>query len=78
MSEKWYYITPPQQSFAGLPVCTQIEDLQADFEQNRISYYEKLSPPIDPDTFILKLQNDMAAPLKALDGNLPQQMIILI
>lgn len=30
MSENWKYITPPPQSFAGLPVCTQLNDLMAD------------------------------------------------
>jgi agmatinase len=30
MSENWKCITPPTQSFAGLPVCTQLNDLEAD------------------------------------------------
>ena len=30
MSENWKCITPPAQSFAGLPVCTQLNDLEAD------------------------------------------------
>jgi agmatinase len=30
MSENWNCITPPTQSFAGLPVCTQLNDLEAD------------------------------------------------
>ena len=30
MSENWKCITPPAQSFAGLPVCTQLSDLEAD------------------------------------------------
>ena len=30
MSENWKCITPPTQSFAGLPVCTQLDDLEAD------------------------------------------------
>ncbi len=30
MSEKFDYITPPTHSFAGLPVCTQLNDLAAD------------------------------------------------
>lgn len=30
MSKNWKCITPPTQSFAGLPVCTQLDDLEAD------------------------------------------------
>jgi agmatinase len=30
MSENWRGITPPTRSFAGLPVCTQLNDLDAD------------------------------------------------
>jgi agmatinase len=30
MSENRKFITPPTQSFAGLPVCTQLDDLEAD------------------------------------------------
>jgi agmatinase len=30
MSENWKCITPPTQSFAGFPVCTQLNDLEAD------------------------------------------------
>ena len=30
MSEKWDFITPPTNSFAGIPVCTQLNDLEAD------------------------------------------------
>jgi agmatinase len=29
MLENWKFITPPAQSFAGLPVCTQLSDLEA-------------------------------------------------
>ncbi|MCP4257475.1 MAG: Tn3 family transposase, partial [Planctomycetes bacterium] len=47
------------------------EDLPADFKQNRISYYEKLGTPTEPDDFISKLQDNMAASLKALDENVP-------
>ena len=49
MSEKWNYITPPQQSFAGLPVCTQIEDLQADIALVGIHYVSPYPQKI-PDT----------------------------
>jgi hypothetical protein len=30
MAKKWICITPPPQSFAGLPVCTRLDDLEAD------------------------------------------------
>ena len=30
MAEKWKYMTPPTQSFAGLPVFTQLDNLEAD------------------------------------------------
>ena len=30
MPKNWKCITPPDQSFAGLPVCTQLDDLEAD------------------------------------------------
>ncbi|MGD9080445.1 MAG: arginase family protein [Desulfobacterales bacterium] len=30
MSEKWKCITPPAVSFAGLPVCTQLDEMEAD------------------------------------------------
>jgi agmatinase len=30
MSDNWKCITPPARSFAGLPVCTQLDDLEAD------------------------------------------------
>jgi TnpA family transposase len=47
------------------------DDLPSDFEQKRVSYYEQLGLPTDPDVFISKLQNNMAASLKALDENIP-------
>ena len=30
MSEDFEYITPPTNSFAGLPVCTRLDELAAD------------------------------------------------
>jgi hypothetical protein len=46
------------------------EDLPSDFEQNRVFYYKKLGQPIEPEAFIVKLQNDTAASLEAFDENL--------
>ena len=37
MSENWKDITPPTDSFADLPVCTQLNDLEADIAHNRIA-----------------------------------------
>ena len=38
MSENYTYITPPTHSFAGLPVCTQLNDLEADIAIIGIHY----------------------------------------
>ena len=38
MSEDWKCITPPTPSFAGLPVCTQLNDLEADIAIIGIHY----------------------------------------
>ncbi len=38
MSENWKCITPPTQSFAGLPVCTQLNDLEADIAITGLHY----------------------------------------
>ena len=54
------------------------EDLPADFQQNRLSYYEKLGQPTESEAFIGKLQTDMAASLKALDENIPQNPDVAI
>ena len=47
MSENWKYITPPAQSFAGLPVCTQLDELEADIAiigLHYVSPYPQKSP----------------------------------
>jgi len=47
MSENWKDITPPTDSFAGLPVCTQLNDLEADIAIIGIHYvspYPQKSP----------------------------------
>lgn len=54
------------------------EDLPADFEQNHLSYYDKLGQPIEPEAFIFKLQKNMAVALKALDENLPKNPDVAI
>jgi hypothetical protein len=47
LSENWKCITPPTGSFAGLPVCTQLNELQADIAIIGLQYvspYLKKSP----------------------------------
>lgn len=44
MPENWKCITPPTQSFAGLPVCTQLNDLEADVAIIGLHYVSPYSP----------------------------------
>ena len=47
MSDNWKCITPPTRSFAGLPVCTQLDELEADIAiigLHYISPYPQRSP----------------------------------
>jgi agmatinase len=47
MSANWKYITPPTQSFAGLPVCTQLDELDANIAiigLHYVSPYPQRSP----------------------------------
>ena len=41
MPDSWNFMTPPARSFAGVPVCTQLDDLEADIAIIGIHY---LSP----------------------------------
>jgi TnpA family transposase len=47
------------------------DDLPKDFETKRGSYYEALHQPQDVETFIQRLQQEMAAALEKLNRNLP-------
>ena len=47
------------------------EDLPADFEAQRIPYYQALNLPLDPDRFIADLQAEMRDALQTLDAVLP-------
>ena len=47
MSDNSDFITPPTQSFAGLPVCTQLKDLVADIAIIGLHYVSPY-PPILP------------------------------
>ena len=44
MSDNWKCITPPTQSFAGLPVCTQLDDLEADIAIIGLHYLSPYPP----------------------------------
>jgi TnpA family transposase len=46
------------------------EDLPADFEANRASFYEALKQPTDPDVFIANLQKQMRDALETFDAGL--------
>ena len=51
MSQNWKCITPPTQSFAGLPVCTQLNELEADIAiigLHYVSPYPGKSPATAP------------------------------
>ena len=48
------------------------DDLPADFERNRETYFEALSLPLDVESFIEKLQNEMRAGLETLNRKLPK------
>lgn len=48
------------------------EDLPADFARQRTVYYAALHQPLDADTFIKGLQEELAAALTALDRSMPQ------
>ncbi len=47
------------------------DDLPADFDAQRVTYYEALHQPLDADVFIKGLQDEMAAALAALDRAMP-------
>lgn len=47
------------------------EDLPADFEENCSAYYQALNLPVDADSFITELQNEMRQAQAKLDIGLP-------
>ena len=47
------------------------EDLPADFPEARDTYYQALEQPLDPDTFITRLQHQMHQALQTLDSGMP-------
>ena len=50
MSDNWKCITPPTQSFAGLPVCTQLDDLEADIAIIGLHYVSPYPPRLPGTT----------------------------
>jgi TnpA family transposase len=54
------------------------EDLPADFEIQRIPYYEALKLPLDADRFIADLQAEMRETLHTLDAGMPNNRRVRI
>ena len=54
------------------------EDLPADFAAQRTTYYERLDLPLDSETFVRGLQDEMTAALTALDRAMPQNAGVAI
>jgi len=48
------------------------EDLPGDFPEARNTYYQALEQPVDPDTFMRRLQHQMHQALQTLDTGMPQ------
>lgn len=48
------------------------EDLPQDFDSRRETYYEMLQQPLDVDTFVARLRQDMVDALTKLDQGLPE------
>lgn len=54
------------------------EDLPADFEAQRIPYYQALKLPLDADRFIADLQAEMREALRILDAGMPANRLVRI
>ena len=54
------------------------DDLPADFESQRSSYYQELRLPLEPERFLTDLQAEMRAALHALDAGLPANRLVRI
>jgi TnpA family transposase len=54
------------------------EDLPADFEAQRIAYYQALKLPLDADRFIADLQAEMREALRILDAGMPANQLVRI
>jgi len=54
------------------------EDLPADFEANRLEYYQALNLPINADHFIADLQTEMHEAISALNAGIPKNPYVRI
>jgi hypothetical protein len=54
------------------------EDLSADFEAQRIPYYQALKLPLEADRFIADLQAEMREALRTLDAGMPANQLVRI
>ncbi len=54
------------------------EDLPADFEAQRIPYYQALKLPLEADRFIADLQTEMREALRTLDAGMPANQLVQI
>ena len=54
------------------------EDLPADFEAQRIPYYQALKLPLEADRFITDLQTEMREALWTLDAGMPANQLVRI
>ena len=54
------------------------EDLPADFEAQRIPYYQALKLPLEADRFIADLQTEMREALRTLDAGMPANQLVRI
>ena len=54
------------------------EDLPADFEAQRIPYYQALKLPLEADRFIADLQTEMRDALRTLDAGMPANQLVRI
>jgi len=50
------------------------DDLPADFEAQRIPYYQALKLPLEADRFIANLQAEMREALRILDAGMPRNL----
>jgi len=58
--------------------CNPEEDLPQDFEQERHTYYQTLKQPLEADTFIDRLQQQMTEALSQLNEGLPSNRQVKI
>jgi hypothetical protein len=54
------------------------DDLPADFDAQRAAYYDALRQPVDAESFVTRLRDDLTAALTALDRELPKNKQVQI